>query len=305
MGGTVRIAAGSILVGVVVLGIKYLAYAVTGSVALYSDALESFVNVATAIAALLAVRLAEQPPDRNHPYGHYKVEYFSAVLAGALIIVAALLILREAWEAVLVPRSIEAPAEGLALSVVASVINAGWSWVLITQGRKLRSPALAADGRHLLSDVVTSVGVVIGIVLAVTTGWAILDPALAALVAVNILWSGWQVIRESLGGLMDEAVPRTRLERIRGVISRNADGAIEAHDVRTRNAGRVTFIDFHLVVPAQMTVADAHDICDRIERALKEAVEGALDHHPRRARAEGEGATASWCSDADASQPIR
>ena len=276
MGGTVRIAAGSILVGVVVLGIKYLAFAVTGSVALYSDALESFVNVATAIAALLAVRLSEQPPDRNHPYGHYKVEYFSAVLAGVLIIVAALLILREAWDAVLVPRTIEAPAEGLALSIVASVLNAGWSWVLITQGRKLRSPALAADGRHLFSDVVTSVGVVIGIVLAVTTGWAILDPALAALVAVNILWSGWQVIRESLGGLMDEAVPATRLEQIRGVISHNADGALEAHDVRTRNAGRVTFIDFHLVVPAQMTVADAHDICDRIERALKEAVEGAL-----------------------------
>jgi len=276
MGGTVRIAAGSILVGVVVLGIKYLAFAVTGSVALYSDALESFVNVATAIAALLAVRLAEQPPDRNHPYGHYKVEYFSAVLAGTLIIVAALLILREAWQAVLVPRTIEAPAQGLALSIVASVLNAGWSRVLITQGRKLRSPALTADGRHLLSDVVTSVGVVVGIVLAVTTGWAILDPALAALVAVNILWSGWQVIRESLGGLMDEAVPATRLEQIRGVISHNAGGALEAHDVRTRNAGRVTFIDFHLVVPAQMTVADAHDICDRIERALKEAVEGAL-----------------------------
>ena len=153
---------------VLVLGIKYLAFAVTGSVALYSDALESFVNVATAIAALLAVRLSEAPPDRNHPYGHYKVEYFSAVLAGVLIIVAALLILREAWDAVLVPRTIEAPAEGLALSIVASVINAGWSWVLITQGRKLRSPALAADGRHLFSDVVTSVGVVIGIVLAVT-----------------------------------------------------------------------------------------------------------------------------------------
>lgn len=276
MGGTVRIAAGSILVGVLVLGIKYLAYAVTGSVALYSDALESFVNVATAIAALLAVRLSEQPPDKNHPYGHYKVEYFSAVLAGALIIVAALLILNEAWDAVRAPRAITAPAKGLALSALASVINAGWSWVLISRGRKLRSPALAADGWHLFSDVVTSVGVVVGIVLAVTTGWAILDPALAALVAVNILWSGWHVIRESLGGLMDEAVSTARLEQIRGVISQNADGAIEAHDVRTRNAGRVTFIDFHLVVPGAMPVEDAHDICDRIERALKEAVEGAL-----------------------------
>lgn len=276
MGTTVRIAAGSIVVGVVVLAIKYLAYAVTGSVALYSDALESFVNVATAIAALFAVRLSEAPPDRNHPYGHYKVEYFSAVLAGALIIVAALLILREAWGALSAPRMLDAPARGLALSVAASAINAGWSWVLISRGRKLRSPALAADGRHLLSDVVTSVGVVIGIVLALATGWAILDPVLAALVAVNILWSGWQVIRESLGGLMDEAVSTEQLDRIRAVISDAADGAIEAHDVRTRNAGRVTFIDFHLVVPALMTVADAHEICDRIEGALREVVGDAL-----------------------------
>lgn len=276
MSGTVRIAAGSILIGVLVLGIKYLAYAVTGSVALYSDALESFVNVATAIAALLAVRLSEQPPDHNHPYGHHKVEYFSAVLAGALIIVAALLILREAWGAVLAPRTIAAPALGLALAGIASVLNAVWSFILVTRGRKLRSPALVADGKHLLADVVTSVGVVAGIILALYTGWAILDPALAALVAVNILWSGWRVIRESLGGLMDEAVPDTQLNEIREVISQHAGGAIEAHDVRTRNAGRVTFVDFHLVVPAEMTVRHAHDICDRIEAALKAAVEGAI-----------------------------
>jgi len=276
MSGTVRIAAFSILVGLVVLGIKFLAYAVTGSVALYSDALESFVNVATAIAALLAVRLSEQPPDHNHPYGHHKVEYFSAVLAGALIIVAALLILREAWAAVLAPRMIKAPGLGLALAGLATVLNAAWSAVLIIRGRKLRSPALVADGKHLFSDVVTSLGVVGGIGLALYTGWAILDPALAALVALNILWSGWQVIRESLGGLMDEAVPDVELDRIRRIISRQADGAIEAHDVRTRAAGRVTFIDFHLVVPAQMSVRDAHDICDRIEGELKAAVAGAV-----------------------------
>jgi cation diffusion facilitator family transporter len=276
MGISVRIAAGSILVGVVVLAIKYLAYVVTGSVALYSDALESFVNVATAIAALFAVRLSEQPPDRNHPYGHYKVEYFSAVFAGALIVVAAIIILREAWEVIRVPRAITAPAEGLALNAAAGVLNAVWSFVLITQGRRLRSPALSADGRHLFADVVTSVGVLIGIALAVVTGWTILDPVLAALVAINVLWSGWRVIRESLGGLMDEAVPTGRLEEIRAVISMNADGAIEAHDVRTRNAGRVIFIDFHLVVPAQMSVAEAHEICDRIEAALKAAIAGAL-----------------------------
>lgn len=271
-----KVAAGSILVGVAVLGIKYFAYAVTGSIALYSDAMESLVNVATAVAALFAVRLSMAPADDNHPYGHHKVEYFSAVLAGSLIIVAALLILREAWAGIQNPTPIAAPAEGLLLSGVASLLNAGWSWVLIRQGRKHRSPALVADGRHLLSDVVTSVGVAIGILLSVVTGWAILDPALAALVAVSILWSGFQVIRESLGGLMDAAVPEERLTTIREIISAQAEGAIEAHDVRTRHSGPVTFVDFHLVVPGQMTVCEAHEICDRIEAALKQAVDGAL-----------------------------
>lgn len=275
MDGTVRIAAGSILVGIAVLGIKFLAYWVTGSVALYSDALESLVNVATAIAALLAVRLAAQPADANHPYGHDKVEYFSAVFAGALIIVAAVMILREAWGALHAPRMLDAPVLGLALSAVASVANGVWSWVLISQGRRLRSPALVADGRHLFSDVVTSIGVVVGIVLAILLDKPVLDPALAALVAVNILWSGWVVIRESLGGLMDEAVPADKLERIRKVISDHAQGAIEAHDLRTRHAGRITFVDFHLVVPAVMTVTEAHEICDRIEAGLRAAVEDA------------------------------
>lgn len=273
---TVKIAVGSLLVGLLVLGLKYLAYLVTGSVALYSDALESLVNVATAVIALLAVRLSLQPADANHPYGHHKVEYFSAVLEGVLIVVAAILILREAWLAFLAPRTLDAPAQGLALNLLATAINAGWCWVLINRGRRLRSPALVADGRHLLTDVVSSFGVAVGIALAVVTGWSVLDPALAALVAVNILWSGWRVIRESLGGLMDEAVSEADLALIRGIIGEQADGAIEAHDLRTRQAGRRTFVDFHLVVPAQMTVSDAHDICDRVERALKEAMKDAL-----------------------------
>lgn len=271
-----KVAAGSLLVGAMVLGIKYLAYAVTGSIALYSDAMESLVNVATAVVALFAVRLSMAPADDNHPYGHHKVEYFSAVLAGSLIIVAALLILRESWAGIRNPIPITAPAEGLALSGAASLINAGWGWVLIRQGRRHRSPALAADGRHLMSDVATSAGVALGILLSVATGWAILDPALAAVVAVSILWSGFHVIRDSLGGLMDAAVPEERLATIREVISTQAEGALEAHDVRTRHSGPVTFVDFHLVVPGQMTVQEAHDICDRIEAALKQAVEGAL-----------------------------
>lgn len=271
-----KLALGSIFVGIVVFLLKYAAYYMTGSVALYSDALESVINVVTAVAAFMAVRLSAAPADANHPYGHHKVEYFSAVLEGVLIIVAALAILREAYFGFLSPKVIDAPVQGLAVNVLATAINAGWSWLLIRRGRRLRSPALVADGRHLLTDVMTSAGVVLGLLFVPLTGWHWLDSALAALVAVNILWSGWGLMKESIGGLMDEAIPDATLNRVREIIAVNADGAIEAHDLRTRHAGRMTFIDFHLVVPGQMSVTDAHDICDRLERALKADVEDAL-----------------------------
>ena len=266
-----RIAIGSVGVAVLVMGVKYLAYLVTGSVALYSDALESIVNVATAIAALAAIRIARQPADRNHPFGHHKVEYFSAVLEGVLIVVAAVMILSEAYHALMSPREITAPWQGLAIAAVATGLNAAWSWVLINRGRAWRSPALVADGFHLLTDVVTSVGVVVGVALVALTGWKVLDPLLAAAVAVHILFTGWRLTRESLSGLMDEAVDPMMLDEIRKVISANADGAIEVHDLRTRVAASKTFIEFHLVVPAQMTVAAAHVICDRLEDALSKA----------------------------------
>ncbi|MBL0408038.1 cation transporter [Microvirga aerilata] len=271
-----KLAIGSIFVGTVVFVLKYAAYYITGSIALYSDALESIINVVTAVAAFMAVRLSATPADANHPYGHHKVEYFSAVLEGVLIIVAALAILREAYFGLLTPVVIDAPARGLAVNALASVINAVWSWLLIREGRRLRSPALVADGRHLLTDVVTSAGVIVGLLLVPLTGWSWLDPALAALVALNILWSGWGLIKESIGGLMDEALPETTLVRVREIIAVNAEGALEAHDLRTRHAGRMTFIDFHLVVPGSMSVTDAHDICDRLERALKAHIEDAL-----------------------------
>jgi len=271
-----KLAIGSIFVGIAVFVLKYAAYYLTGSIALYSDALESIINVVTAVAAFMAVRVSAAPADKNHPYGHHKVEYFSAVLEGVLIIVAALAILREAYLGFLAPKMLEAPAEGLAINAVAGFINAFWSWTLIRQGRRLRSPALAADGRHLLTDVITSFGVLAGLLLVTVTGWSILDPALAAVVAVNILWSGWGLMKESISGLMDEAVPEKELNLIREIIARNAEGAIEAHDLRTRHAGKVTFIDFHLVVPGAMSVTQAHDICDRLERALSTEVNGAL-----------------------------
>ncbi|WP_134680180.1 cation diffusion facilitator family transporter [Paracoccus ravus] len=276
MPATERIAIGSIFVGLLVLALKTLSWWLTGSVALLSDAMESIVNVATALAALIAIRVAARPADREHPYGHHKAEFFSAVLEGVMIIVAALLILRESFHAFQNPRVLDAPLEGLLINIAASCLNGWWCWVLISRGRKLRSPALVADGHHLLSDVISSGGVVIGVALAVLSGWAILDPALAALVAVNILWSGWRVMKASLSGLMDEAVSEETLERIRNTISDHATGALEAHDLRTRHAGPKTFIDFHLVVNGQTTVEQAHDICDRVEQALKRQLPEAL-----------------------------
>ncbi len=262
------LAALSIPLALAVLGLKYVAFLVTGSVALYSDAIESIINVVTAVVALAAVWISAKPADANHPYGHSKIEYFSAVLEGVLIIVASLLIVREAWHGFRHPRVLQAPVLGLAVNVLATVLNAGWSWVLLSQGRRLRSPALAADGRHLLSDLYTSGGVIVGVILVAVTGWRLLDSIIAGLVAVNVLWSGWGVIMESTAGLMDHALPDDELEHVKSVIASHMEGALEAHDVRTRQAGRLTFVDLHLVVAADMTVMASHAICDRIENAL-------------------------------------
>lgn len=264
-----QIAFGNLIVSVLVLVIKYAAYLLTGSIALYSDALESIINIATAAAAIVAIRYAARPPDAEHPYGHHKAEYMSAVVVGALIIVAALVIFREAYYGFLEPRTITAPWQGLAVSGVATLLNAWWSRYLIRHGKSRRSAALTADGKHLMADVVTSLGVLGGVVLVVLTGNALLDPALAALVALNVLWSGWGVIRENVSGLMDEAAPPEELAQIRDIISLNAAGSIEAHALRTRHAGKAIFVDFHLVVAASTTVGVAHEICDRIEDALK------------------------------------
>ncbi|GGC34160.1 cadmium transporter [Siccirubricoccus deserti] len=276
MSRTLRVAAGSVLIACAVLALKLGAWVLTGSVALFADALESVVNVAAAVATLVAVQFSAMPPDANHPYGHTKAEYFSAVLEGALIVVAAIVILDEAWGAIYAPRAPEQAAVGLLVSMAATAINAGWAAVLFRQGRRANSPALSADGRHLVADVVTSLGVVAGVGAVALTGILWLDPLLAALTALNILWSGGRLVRESVGGLMDEAVEPGLLGRIRTAVSTHAAGAIEAHDLRTRHAGRITFIEFHLVVPGSMSVDAAHAICDRIETALKAEMDGAI-----------------------------
>lgn len=269
---TQKLALGSVAVAVVVLGVKFYAWQMTGSVALLSDALESIINVATALAAVWALHVSLQPADARHPYGHTKAEYLSAVVEGVLIVGAAFAILREATLAFLDPRPIGTPLLGLAVGAVGSVINAGWALVLDRQGRRQRSPALLADGRHLRTDVVTSAGVLVGVGLVVLTGQLVLDAAIAALVALHVLWNGWGLMAESVNGLLDEGLPDEDLVRLKALIAANAEGAIEAHDLKTRCAGKLTFIEFHLVVTGDMTVTGAHDICDRLERVLKAEV---------------------------------
>ncbi len=272
----IAIAWGSVGIAILVLAMKLYAWQVTGSSALYADALESVVNVAAAAMALMALKLSALPADANHPYGHAKAEFFAAVFEGVLIVLAAIAILWEAWGAWRAPHAPDLPALGLAVSTAATVVNGAWATLLLRTGRRIHSPALAADARHLFSDVVTSAGVIVGVGLVALTGALWLDPALAAATAVNILWSGARVIRESVGGLMDEALPATEMVRIRDLVAQHAAGAIEAHDLRSRRSGRLTFLEFHLVVPGAMSVDDAHAICDRVEAALKEATPGLL-----------------------------
>ena len=272
---TVRqLATASIGIAFLVMALKFAAWHVTGSVALFSDALESIVNVIAASVAWYAIRVSHRPADDNHPFGHHKAEYFSAVAEGVLIVLAALFIIREAWMVINAPKALEAPTLGLAINAFAAAINAVWAYVLIGAGRKARSPALVADGMHIFTDVITSIGVLAGLLLSLITGWLLLDPLMAIVVAVNILWQGWRVISGSVQGLMDSALSLGDIESIRSEIGAHATGASEFHDLKTREAGAARFAEFHLVVPAPMSVSEAHDICDRIESALKKLMPG-------------------------------
>jgi cation diffusion facilitator family transporter len=267
-----RLAIISLAVGLGVLALKVLAAWLTGSIALWSDALETVVNVVTALVALVAIRLAARPADAALPYGYGKAEYFSAVIIGVIIALTSLLIFYQAWQGFTAPHAITPDPIGFGVSIVATVINAAWAWMLIRTGTRERSASLVADGRHLTTDVISTAAVIVGVILAVLTGYHRLDAALAAFVGVTILWTGWHVIRESVTGLMDVAVDPRQLAQIREIIAANAEGAIEAHDIRTRQAGRLTFIEFHLVVTGAMSVEAAHEICDRIEAKLREVV---------------------------------
>lgn len=270
-----RIAFWGIPLSLFVMGLKALAWYVTGSVALLSDALESTVNVIAAAIAYGVISYAQKPADDDHQFGHHKAEYLSAVVEGMLIIVAAILIVWEAAGHLSKPEPMDAPLLGLVINGVAAVINAAWAWLLIKVGTQHHSPALKADGRHVLSDVVTSGGVIVGLIAATLTGYTILDPLMAIGVAINILFEGWKVVSQSVNGLLDRAVTAEEDEAIKKAIAENATGSLGVHDLRNRRAGPAVFIDFHLVVPETMPVGQAHDICDRIENALHQVISGA------------------------------
>lgn len=269
-----KVAATNIGVALTVVCLKYIAYVVSGSVALFSDALESIVNVITAVTAYVAIWMSAKPPDTDHPFGHSKAEFLAAMFEGAMIAVAAVLILIKAYNGLVEGVTIEHSVLGLSINGIATVINAAWAWAMIKWGTNWRSPALVADGHHLFTDVITSVGVIIGLVLALTTGLYILDPLIAAVVAVNILMMGYRIATESMSRLMDQAASPEIEARIRGAIEANGIGALQAHDIRTRQAGRALFIEFHLVVPGSMTVDEAHVICDRLENSIEKSIEG-------------------------------
>jgi cation diffusion facilitator family transporter len=267
-----RVGALTVVVATFVLLLKAGAWWLTGSVALFADTLESTVNVASGMLTLVALRYAARPADHDHPYGHAKAEYFAAIAVGALIIVAAMLILHQAYGALLDPQAPDHIGPGLTLAAVAMVANAGWGAVLVRRGRAGGYPAMVAEGRHLFADVLTTAAVLAGVALVAATGLLWLDPLVAILTAFAILWSGWQVIRGSVGALMDEAASPDTVRQLQRVIAAHASGAIEAHDLRCRQAGPTVFAELHLVVPGDMSVAAAHAICDRIEEAVRAAI---------------------------------
>lgn len=262
----------SIAAAVITIALKFGAFVVTGSVGLLSDALESVVNLAAAVMALAMLTIAARPPDEEHAYGHSKAEYFASSFEGALILLAAASI---AWSSVprlLHPQPVRDPLLGVAISVVASGVNLGVALMLLRAGRRYRSIALEADARHLLTDVWTSVGVVIGVAAVALTGWNWLDPVIAMLVALNVVWIGLGLMRRSALGLLDTAIPEEdRAEVLRILDAYAAEGA-EYHALRTRQAGVRRFVSVHVLVPGAWTVQQGHELLERMEEDIRRAV---------------------------------
>ena len=264
----------SLATSIVVIALKFAAYLLTGSVGLLSDAVESVVNIVAALIALAVLTYSAAKPDREHNFGHEKAEYFSSGIEGALIFVAAGGIIWTAIPRLIHPQPLDQVWLGLVLSVVASLANAGCAWVLLRAARAHRSITLEADARHLLTDVWTTVGVFIGVVLVQTTGWLRLDPLIALAVALQILRTGAHLMSRSFDGLMDRAVPDEDRAVIVGVLETLRQEGGDFHALRTRVAGAKSFVDVHVLLPGRMTVQAGHDLCERLEKEIQ----GKLPH---------------------------
>jgi len=264
----------SIAAAVLTIALKSGAYLLTGSVGLLSDAAESVVNLVAAIVALVALTVAARPADADHHYGHGKAEYFSAGLEGLMIFVAAAVILASAVQRFLHPVPLERVGVGLAVSAAATAVNATVGLLLIRVGRRHRSATLSADGRHLMTDVWTSVGVLVGVLLVGLTGWLRLDPVVAALVGVNILVTGGRLVAQSVRALLDQALPPAELATVVGVLDGFRSPDVRFHGLQTRQSGRHRFISMHVLVPGAWTVQRGHDLLEQVEAAVRAALPG-------------------------------
>ena len=266
----------SIAAAIATIGLKTLAWWLTGSVGLLSDALESLVNLAAALLALTMLRVAASPPDEHHPYGFSKAEYFAAGIEGALIVLAAAGIFASAIPRLIEPRALDTPLLGLGLSAIATGINLGAGLLLIRVGRREHSIALEADGQHLMTDVWTSVGVIIGVALVFVTGWLRLDPLVALAVAVHIIWTGLRLMRRSWKGLLDAAISTEDTGEVTKLFAEYSKRyGVSFHALRTRQAGARRFISFHFLVPDAWSVARAHQLSEEIESRIRSMVPNA------------------------------
>jgi cation diffusion facilitator family transporter len=262
----------SIAAAILTIGLKSAAYLITGSVGLLSDALESLVNLVAAIMALAMLTIAARPPDADHAYGHEKVEYFSSGVEGALILVAALSIIATAVPRLLAPQPIEQAGLGLAISVVASLVNLGVALVLRRAGRRNRSITLEADAAHLMTDVWTSAGVLVAIGLVALTDWELLDPIIALAVAANIIWAGFGLVRRSVLGLMDTALPREQQAAVQAIQQRYMQEGLTFHALRSRQSGSRNFVSMHVLVPGTWTVQRGHEMLEQIEADIRQSI---------------------------------
>lgn len=265
----------SVLAAIVTLGMKMAAYCLTDSVSLLSDAAESLVNLVAALTAFVCLWYSAQPVDRTHAYGHEKIEFFSSGLEGMLILVAAAGIAWYAVERLVQLQELKQLELGAFLSFAASLINLVVARILIRVGRRTNSIILEADGKHLMTDVWTSFGVVFGLALVYLTGWLWIDPVLALIVAANIVWTAWDLLARSFNGLMDHALPEHEQASVRAAIGLHLKPGLFFHALRTRQAGARKFVDFHLLVPGHWTVEEAHTLGEQIEQAVRHALPGA------------------------------